>query len=110
MSKTVFWQFRKSLGLIKRRNDFFSADEILLMDIASILRWSGCGSGVLKNFCQFWGNPQAPASLKDRLERFLENYQVSLAGLWQSLPTEIKAIEPAKFFQQLIGSDNVQAE
>lgn len=111
MAKTVFWKFRTSLGLIKRRKSYFTYDEILLMDIASIFRWAGCGNEVLKNFCQFWKNPQAPTNLEDRVEQFLQHYCGSLKDLWEKVPSDIKTTEPAQFFQKLIGVDqNVQAE
>lgn len=110
MAKTVFWEFRTSLGLIKRKNSFFTADEILLMDIASIFRWAGGGSEVLKNFQEFWSSSQTPTNLKDRVEQFLQNYRGSFNDLWKKLPAQIKTTEPAKFFQQLTGVTDVQAE
>jgi hypothetical protein len=107
MAKSAFYEFRKALGLLKTKNDPFTADELLLMDVAAVLRWGGCGLKVLSSFCQFWGSPQAPLSLKDRVEVFLSNYQVPINKVWQSLPANVREIEPVKFFAQLIGEDNV---
>ena len=103
MARTAFYEFRKALGLTKKKNDPFTSDELLLMDVASILRWAGCGSKVLEKFCHFWQSPQAPTSLKERIERFLSHYQVSIQQLWEALPQEIRSFEPVQFFQQLIG-------
>lgn len=90
MGRSAFFDFRSALGLKKKKNIPFTADELLMMDAAMILREAGCTLSVLKDFREFWLNSESPANLETRFERFVENYQLPKIELKESFKKYIQ--------------------